>query len=195
MKDPLNYWPGPDADGPDISRGRTIHHMRCHIGDAVMTPLPIPFRVAEVVDTPVDVEVTRKLLALLLIKRKGRLRLKAWPYVLRIHRVSVPTDCFIATAAYGSSLAPQVRFLRNIRDNNLRKSRLGEVFVDRFEWVYYKFSPEVARVMHHYPFFKRIMRWLLVTPIVYFLMSIFKPVDIVRSKILEMRSKRSSNSC
>jgi DNA-directed RNA polymerase subunit RPC12/RpoP len=91
--------------------------------------------------------------------------------------------CFIATAAYGSHLSPQVTFLRYVRDIRLKQSRLGILFVYGFEWVYYKFSPDVAKVMYRYPFFKQLMKWLLVTPIVYFLMSIFKPADSIRKKI------------
>lgn len=91
--------------------------------------------------------------------------------------------CFIATAAYGSHLSPQVTFLRFVRDKRLKQSMLGDLFVNRFEWLYYKFSPQVAKVMYRYPFFKRIMKWLLVTPIVYFLMSIFKPADSIRKRI------------
>ncbi len=91
--------------------------------------------------------------------------------------------CFIATAAYGSHLSPQVTFLRYVRDKRLKRTRLGTLFVQRFEWLYYKFSPQVAKVMYKYPFFKRSMKWLLVTPIVYFLMSIFKPTNSIRKKI------------
>lgn len=92
-------------------------------------------------------------------------------------------SCFIATAAYGSHLSPQVSFLKYVRDKRLKPSRLGNLFVYGFEWVYYKFSPQVANVMYRYPFFKRIMKWLLVTPIVYFLMSIFKPADSIRKRV------------
>lgn len=92
-------------------------------------------------------------------------------------------SCFIATAAYGSHLSPQVTFLRFVRDKRLKQSRLGDLFVNRFEWLYYKFSPHVAKVMYRYPFFKRMMKWLLVSPIVYFLMSIFKPADSIRKKM------------
>jgi hypothetical protein len=87
--------------------------------------------------------------------------------------------CFIATAAYGSHLSPQVKFLRDVRDKKLKASRLGTLFVDRFESIYYKFSPDVAKVMYRYPLFKQIMKWVLVTPIVYFLMSIFRPINII----------------
>lgn len=40
-----------------------------------------------------------------------------------------PKPCFIATAAYASPAAPQVAFLRNIRDNGLRKTRMGDFFL------------------------------------------------------------------
>ncbi|MFX1380338.1 MAG: CFI-box-CTERM domain-containing protein [Promethearchaeota archaeon] len=91
--------------------------------------------------------------------------------------------CFIVTAAYGSHLSPQVKFLRYVRDKKLKQSRLGDLFVQRFEWLYYNFSPQVAIVMYRYRFFKRLLKWLLVTPIVYFLMSIFKPSDSLKKKI------------
>ena len=39
-------------------------------------------------------------------------------------------DCFIATAVYGSRDAPQVRTLREFRDNVLMQSQTGRAFVD-----------------------------------------------------------------
>ncbi|MFX0032591.1 MAG: zinc ribbon domain-containing protein [Promethearchaeota archaeon] len=96
----------------------------------------------------------------------------------------VSSMCFIATAAYGSHLSPQVKFLRYVRDIELKSTKLGTLFVNRFEWLYYKFSPEVARLMVRYPFFKRTMKWLIVTPIVYLLMAVFKPVDSIRKTLV-----------
>ena len=40
--------------------------------------------------------------------------------------------CLIATAAYGSELAPQVQMLREIRDNQLMNTEAGSAFMSSF---------------------------------------------------------------
>ena len=52
--------------------------------------------------------------------------------------------CLIATAAYGSELAPQVQFLREIRDSTLLPTASGSSFMAGFNQFYYSFSPAVA---------------------------------------------------
>jgi len=106
-----------------------------------------------------------------------------WPVeeVTPIDQVK-PYKCFIATAAYGSPIAPQVKFLRNIRDKRLRISRAGALFIDAYEWIYYKFSPQVAEIMYRNQFFKNFMKWLIVNPIVWILTGIFKPIHLIRRK-------------
>ncbi len=74
--------------------------------------------------------------------------------------------CFIATAAYGSPFAPEVQFLRNIRDNSFRKSNWGNKVIDLFEAVYYTFSPQIAQTMLKHRELKRAIRWVIVAPIV-----------------------------
>jgi len=52
--------------------------------------------------------------------------------------------CLIATAAFGSMLAPEVQLLRGFRDNSLLKTRAGWSFMMLFNAWYYSFSPQVA---------------------------------------------------
>ena len=48
--------------------------------------------------------------------------------------------CFIATAAYGSSVAPEVATLRRFRDTRLRRDRLGRWALR----IYERYSPPLA---------------------------------------------------
>ena len=52
--------------------------------------------------------------------------------------------CLIATAAFGSEMAPQVQFLREIRDNTVLQTESGTSFMVGFNQFYYSFSPAVA---------------------------------------------------
>ena len=54
--------------------------------------------------------------------------------------------CLIATAAFGSELAPQVQFLREYRDNTIMSTVIGSSFLSAFNSVYYTFSPTIAEM-------------------------------------------------
>jgi hypothetical protein len=54
--------------------------------------------------------------------------------------------CVIASAAYGSELAPQVQFLREFRDGTVMSTFAGTQFMRVFNAFYYSFSPKVAEL-------------------------------------------------
>ncbi len=79
------------------------------------------------------------------------------------------SGCFIATAAYGSEIDPQVKLLRGFRDDVLRQTRAGSEFFDEYWRHYYRVSPEIVRLMEQDGDLREMVRWSLVAPIVGFL--------------------------
>ena len=73
--------------------------------------------------------------------------------------------CLIATAAYGTELAPQVQFLREVRDNTVMTTLSGDVFMTGFNQVYYSFSPTIADWERENPMFQEAVR-AFITPMV-----------------------------
>ena len=84
--------------------------------------------------------------------------------------------CLIATATYGSEMAPQVQQLRELRDNTLLATKSGTAFMTAFNQVYYSFSPTIADVEREQPIFKEFMKVTL-TPMISSL-SILNHVDM-----------------
>ena len=73
--------------------------------------------------------------------------------------------CLIATATYGSELAPQVQQLRELRDNQLLNTESGSAFMGMFNDVYYSFSPTIADYERENPYFKETVK-LAITPMI-----------------------------
>jgi hypothetical protein len=73
--------------------------------------------------------------------------------------------CLIATATYGSELAPQVQQLRELRDNQLLNTESGTSFMKYFNDFYYSFSPIMADYERENPVFREMVK-MAITPMV-----------------------------
>ena len=67
------------------------------------------------------------------------------------------SGCFIATAAFGSDLEPEVRALRAVRDAAIARSSLARAAVD----LYYRASPPLARLIAQSPTAGAVVRRLI----------------------------------
>jgi len=84
--------------------------------------------------------------------------------------------CLIATATFGSEMAPQVQFLREIRDNTVLQTESGVSFMTGFNQFYYSFSPVIADYERENPAFIELVK-LTITPLLTSL-TILNYVDI-----------------
>jgi peptidyl-prolyl cis-trans isomerase B (cyclophilin B) len=73
--------------------------------------------------------------------------------------------CLIATATYGSELAPQIQQLRELRDGKLLQTKSGSNFMTAFNQFYYSFSPTIADWERESPMFKEAVR-IAITPMI-----------------------------
>ena len=76
---------------------------------------------------------------------------------------SVTSPCFIATAAYGTSLHEDINVLRDFRDEYLMPNPAGRAFVK----IYYSTSPPLADVIRDNEGLRTAVRAGLVKPLVY----------------------------
>jgi hypothetical protein len=90
---------------------------------------------------------------------------KANDYENRANHISTTEGwCIIATATFGSPMAPQVQQLREFRQNNIYTTESGAQFMIAFNAWYYSFSPVVAHFINDHPVTKPPMQALL-TPV------------------------------
>ena len=73
--------------------------------------------------------------------------------------------CLIATAAYGTEMAPQVQFLREIRDNTVLSTFAGASFMTGFNQLYYSFSPTIANMEREHPLFQEVIH-IVIAPMI-----------------------------
>ena len=97
----------------------------------------------------------------------GKMKSVDWgPNIIKSVPVGKPGGggCLIATAAFGSEMAPQVQFLREIRDNTVLQTESGTSFMAGFNQFYYSFSPAIADYERENPVFKEAVK-LTLTPL------------------------------
>jgi hypothetical protein len=58
-----------------------------------------------------------------------------------------PPNCVIATATFGSVLAPEVVYMRYVRDQLIGSTPSGRTLIEAFNTFYYAWSPAVAQVI------------------------------------------------
>ena len=106
-------------------------------------------------------------------------------YLQGVNQTSIPIEnqlpdkgggCLIATATFGSELAPQVQQLRELRDNQLLYTESGKSFMSSFNDLYYSFSPTIADYERENPLFKEAVK-IMITPMISSL-SILNYVDM-----------------
>lgn len=79
------------------------------------------------------------------------------------------SGCFVATAAHGSALHPEVEALRQVRDGVVRRTRMGREYFDQFFSLYAEVSPQIIAAMDAEPAVKTTVRQTIVAPIVNYL--------------------------
>jgi hypothetical protein len=82
---------------------------------------------------------------------------------------SKKSGCFVATAAYGSTLDPAVEELRQFRDNVVRKTRYGCELHDRLLPTYRLASMPIIAAMNEVSEIREVVRDWVVRPLVHYL--------------------------
>ncbi|MDC0605487.1 peptidase [Nitrosopumilus sp.] len=96
--------------------------------------------------------------ALIVVEESVKEKIVEEPVVATQESEEEGGGCLIATAAYGSEMAPQVQLLREIRDNQLMNTEAGKSFMGTFNEMYYSFSPYIADMERENPMFKEAVK-------------------------------------
>ena len=72
-----------------------------------------------------------------------------------------PPHCVIATATFGSVLAPEVVYMRYVRDQLIGSTPSGRTLIEAFNTFYYAWSPAVAEVIAGNGLLRAIFRIIL----------------------------------
>ncbi|MGY5864452.1 MAG: CFI-box-CTERM domain-containing protein [Candidatus Thorarchaeota archaeon] len=70
------------------------------------------------------------------------------------------SECFIATAVFGTSLDPKIDLLRDFRDQWILSKPFGQALV----YTYYEISPPIARIARRNEIVRDVLRRTIVQP-------------------------------
>ena len=100
--------------------------------------------------------------------------------------------CLIATAAFGSEMAPQVQSLREVRDNIILETESGKTFMTSFNHVYYAFSPAMADLERKDPMVRDTVRAEMIASLTIFenMKSIPNVMDLSNQQISADKNNR-----
>ena len=70
------------------------------------------------------------------------------------------SECFIATAVFGTPLDPKIDLLRDFRDQWILSKPLGRAAV----YTYYEISPSIARIARRNDIVRNVLRRMIVQP-------------------------------
>jgi len=112
-------------------------------------------------DIQAEIEADRKIIAIKIYRERYGGGLKEAKDIIEAHMAAsgIPgkRGCFIATAAFGDTEAPEVAALRRLRDERLLPCRMGSIFVR----IYYRLSPPAANWLAAHPVPRKWVRTLL----------------------------------
>ena len=152
-------------------------------GETVFGPIPLTHTAVGSVKIPVEVNTAGDYFALIEIEgilfQPIPLETVSFKFSVAEAQSSNESQnggCLIATATYGSELAPQVQQLREIRDNIVLDTHSGAAFMSTFSQFYYTFSPTIADWERQSPAFKEAVK-IAITPLITTL-SVLNYVDI-----------------
>ncbi|WP_455278130.1 CFI-box-CTERM domain-containing protein [[Eubacterium] cellulosolvens] len=73
-----------------------------------------------------------------------------------------PAACIIATATYGSDMAPEVSYMRHVRDQMIGSNLIGEMLVNGWNNFYYYWSPPIAHLISSNNMLQKISQVLII---------------------------------
>jgi len=161
--DALWTYSGPDRYQKLIEQSRVYYNLEIQESFEESKEGRIDTKPVNVKEIPQEIEQQQKELEKKQLKEQSNIELKSIITESKSEEnpINNPDEgggCLIATATYGSEMAPQVQLLREIRDNQLMNTDSGVSFMTGFNQFYYSFSPHIADLERESTVFKEMVK-------------------------------------